>query len=631
MFIQNKTDLDKIRDDNAKLLEPRMKRISPDENGHYAKDIKRSVVICAGTGCISAGSMAVYDGLKKAVDEAGLADNVNVIKTGCVGCCVAGPIVVVYPEGIFYQKVDVEHIPDIVESHFKNGQPINSLMWLREKTKDEHVPLLKDITFFKEQKRMILEVSGIIDPTNIKEYIALDGYQALAKSMLDMKPEEIRDEVKASGIRGRGGAGFPTGLKWDFAAKSESDEKYVICNADEGDPGAFMNRSVLEGNPHSILEGMVICGFAIGSNNGVIYTRAEYPLAIERLNIAIEQARDFGLLGKNILGSGFDFDIAIRIGAGAFVCGEETALMRSVEGRRGEPTPRPPYPAVSGLWNKPTNINNVGTFSNVPWIIRNGAQEYAKIGTQKSNGTKIFALVGDVIHSGLVEVPMGSTLRHIIFDVGGGIPKRRKFKAAQLGGPSGGCVPAEHLDAPIDFDSLIQLGAMMGSGGLIVMDNKSCMVDIAKFFMDFVCDESCGKCPPCRIGTKRMLEMLEKITRGDGEEGDIDFLIDLGKDIKLASLCGLGQTAANPILSTIRYFRDEYEKHINEKICPAGVCADLLRFEVDKDLCKKCGVCVKACEFDAIAWHKGEYAAIYKDKCTKCRNCIESCPFNAIY
>ena len=631
MAIKCKADLEKIREEMSRKMAPRFKHIEPDASGRYPVDIERHVIICAGTGCISSGSLALYDALCGELEKAGLRDKITVIKSGCVGYCAAGPIVVVYPDGVFYQKVHAVNVPELVESHFKNGQLVHSLMWIRPKSKDVHVPLLKDIDFFKSQKRMILEESGIIDPVNIQEYIGVKGYQGLAKALLEMTPESVREEVKLSKLRGRGGAGFSTGLKWEFAAKSPGDEKYVVCNADEGDPGAFMNRSEIEGNPHSVIEGMIICGYAIGSKKGFVYIRAEYPLAIERLGIAIKHARENGLLGKNILGTNFEFDIDIRIGAGAFVCGEETALMQSVEGKRGEPRPRPPYPAVSGLWGKPTNINNVGTFVNVSIIMRNGGAEYAKIGTEKCKGTTVFALVGDVTNAGLVEVPMGSTLRQIVFDVGGGVAEKRKFKAAQLGGPSGGCIPADYLDTPIDFDSLIELGAMMGSGGLIVMDSKTCMVDVAKFFMEFCQDESCGKCPPCRIGTKRMLEILTRITKGEGVTGDVEKLLDLADNIKAASLCGLGQTAPNPVLSTIRYFRDEYEKHINDKVCPVGICAKLIKFKVDEALCKKCGVCKTACKFGAVSWEKKEFASINKDKCAKCRECIEACQFNAIY
>jgi NADP-reducing hydrogenase subunit HndC len=630
-MIKSIADLDKIKKESLPLIKARFKEIKADEKGEYPKDIERHVVVCAGSGCVSCDCLPVFEKLQNQVEKEGLKEKVKIIKTGCVGCCVAGPILVVYPEGVFYQKVDTGDIPKLVESHLKGGKPVESLMWTKPKNKKEIVPLLKDIGYFKVQKKIVLSSCGIVDPVDINEYIAVDGYQATAKAILNMKPEEIRQEVKTSYIRGRGGAGFPAGLKWEFAAKAEGDAKYVICNADEGDPGAFMDRSILEGDPHAVIEGMIICGYAIGSNNGYVYIRAEYPLAIKRLDIALKQAREYGFLGKGVLGTDFDFDIEVRIGAGAFVCGEETALMFSIEGKRGEPRARPPYPAISGLWQKPSNINNVETLANIPWIIRNGGKAYAAIGTEKSKGTKVFALAGDVVNTGLVEVPMGSTLREIVFDIGGGVVGRGKFKAAQLGGPSGGCIPAKHLDTPIDYDSLLKLGAMIGSGGLIVMDTKTCMVDIAKFFMEFVQDESCGKCPPCRVGTKRMLETLERISKGNGEEGDIDKLMELSDDIRLTSLCGLGQTAANPILSTIRYFKEEYERHIKDKICLAGVCSDLIRFVVDKELCKKCGICLKVCDYEAIHWVKGEVAKIYIDKCVKCRKCIEECPFNSIY
>ena len=630
-MIKSIADLDKIKKESLPLIEARYKEIKADENGEYPKVIERHVVVCAGSGCISCGCLPVSEKLRKQVEKTGLKEKVKIIETGCIGCCAVGPILVVYPEGVFYQKVESSDIPKLVESHLKNGKPVESLMWHLPKKKEEKVPLLKDIDYFKAQEKLVLASCGIIDPADINEYIAVDGYKATAQAVLNMTPEDIREEVKTSYIRGRGGAGFPAGIKWDFAAKSPGDVKYVICNADEGDPGAFMDRSILEGDPHAVIEGMIICGCAIGSNSGYVYIRAEYPLAIKRLDIALKQARELGLLGKGVLGTDFDFDIEVRIGAGAFVCGEETALMFSIEGKRGEPRPRPPFPAVSGLWQKPSNINNVETLANIPWIIKNGGKAYAAIGTEKSKGTKVFALAGDVVNTGLVEVPMGSSLREIVFDIGGGVPGRGKFKAAQLGGPSGGCVPAKYLDTPIDYDSLLQLGAMIGSGGLIVIDTKTCMVDIAKFFMEFVQDESCGKCPPCRVGTKRMLEILENISKGKGEESDIDKLMELSSDIRLSSLCGLGLTSANPILSTIRYFKEEYERHIKDKICPAGVCSDLIRFVVDKELCKKCGICVKSCVYDAVHWVKGETAKIYIDKCVKCRKCIEDCRFNAIY
>lgn len=631
MNIKTKADLDRIKDASFEKIKVRFEETAADEGGNFPAGIKRDIVVCTGSGCVSSGSLPVVEALEAEIKKAGLADKVNVIKVGCVGYCVAGPLLVIYPDHVFYQRVTEADAEKIVNDHLIQGKLVDSLLWVQPKGKKKHVAILQEIDFFKSQKRLVIEKSGLIDPESIEEYIAVDGYQAVAKILGYMSPKDVREEVKTAGIRGRGGAGFPTGVKWDFASASKSDVKYVICNADEGDPGAFMDRSILEGNPHSAIEGMIICAYAIGANDGFVYVRGEYPLAVKRLGIAIKEARAHGLLGKNILGSGFDFDIDIRIGAGAFVCGEETALMHSIEGKRGEPSPRPPYPAVSGLWGKPSNINNVETLANIPWIIRNGGAAYAAIGTEKSKGTKVFALAGDVVNTGLVEVPMGGTLREIVFEVGGGLAPMRKFKAAQLGGPSGGCIPKEHLDMAIDYDSLTKIGAMMGSGGLIVMDNKSCMVDVAKFFLEFVQEESCGKCPPCRVGTKRMLESLERITSGEGKEGDIEDLVELANDIKLASLCGLGQTAPNPVLSTLRYFRDEYESHIKDKICPAGVCKELLRFEVDEALCKKCGRCLPACDFGAVSWKKGETAQIDKDKCIECRACIDECPFDAIY
>ncbi|MFH0926334.1 MAG: NADH-quinone oxidoreductase subunit NuoF [bacterium] len=630
MKITNLTELNKLKEESLKLMQPRFNEVKPDSTGGYPKEIERHVIVCAGTGCVSCGSLDVLHELEKEVKRANMTEKVKIIKTGCVGFCVAGPVLVVYPDGIFYQKVELKDVKELIESHLKEGKPVNSLLWIKPKSKGETVPLFKEISFFKFQKRIVLANSGLINPEDIDEYIALDGYQAMAK-VIKMTQEEVINEVKISKLRGRGGAGFSTGLKWEFAKKSVEKPKYVVCNGDEGDPGAFMDRNILERDPQVVIEGMTICGYAIGAEKGYMYVRSEYPLAIKRLEIALNQAKEYGLLGENILGTNFNFDIEIRPGAGAFVCGEETALINSIEGKRGEPRPRPPYPAVSGLWGKPTNINNVETFANIPWIIRNGGNEYSKTGTEKSSGTKIFALTGDIVNTGLVEVPMGTTLKNIIYNVGGGIDKNRKFKAAQLGGPSGGCIPIEHLETPIDYDSLTSLGAIMGSGGLIVMDNKACMVNVAKFFMEFVQDESCGKCPPCRVGTKRMLEILERIIKGEGKEEDIELLIELGNDIKMASLCGLGQTATNPVLSTIRYFREEYERHIKDKICPSGVCQDLLRFEVDKSLCKKCGLCFNSCPEKAIFWEKGEVAKILKDTCIKCRKCIKECPFNAIY
>ena len=532
------------------------------------------VLVCAGAGCVSSGCKAVEESLVKAVKDLGLADEVRVVETGCMGPCDLGPVIVVYPEGVFYRKVKPEDAPVIAEEHLLKGRVVTRLLYSLPGT-EEPLPRYDDITFFNRQTRIALRNTGIIDPLSIEEYIARDGYAALGKVLSKMTPDEVIAEVKKSGLRGRGGAGFLTGQKWEFARKAPGSPKYVVCNADEGDPGAFMDRSVLEGDPHTVIEGMAICGYAIGSNQGYVYVRAEYPLAVERLSYAIGQAREYGLLGKNIMGTGFDFDIEIRVGAGAFVCGEETALMASIEGRRGEPRPRPPFPAQAGLWGKPTNINNVETWANIPPIILRGGDWFASIGTEKSKGTKVFALAGKIRNTGLVEVPMGMPLGEIIFDLGGGIPNGKEFKAAQTGGPSGGCIPKEYLNTPVDYETLQQLGTIMGSGGLIVMDEDTCMVDLAKFFLEFVQDESCGKCAPCRIGTKRMLEILQRITHGEGREGDVELLIELGEQIKASALCGLGQTGPNPVLSTIRYFRHEYDAHIRDKKCPASVCASL--------------------------------------------------------
>jgi NADH:ubiquinone oxidoreductase subunit F (NADH-binding)/(2Fe-2S) ferredoxin/NAD-dependent dihydropyrimidine dehydrogenase PreA subunit len=591
--------------------------------------IRMDLLLCSGTGCHASGSQEVRDALKKELARHNLENEIRIIETGCNGFCAQGPIMIVQPEDIFYQKLTVEDIPHLVEEHFLKGRPVKKLFY-KEPASAETIPSMDDIPFYAKQRLIVLKNRGVIDPENIDEYIARDGYVALGKALLEMTPEQIIQEVKTSGLRGRGGAGFPTGLKWEFAHKAKGDAKYALCNADEGDPGAFMDRSVLEADPHAVLEGMIIAGKAIGANQGYIYCRAEYPLAIKRLNIAIGQARDYGLLGKDILESGHDFDIEIYQGAGAFVCGEETALMHSIEGKRGMPRPRPPYPAQQGLWKKPTVLNNVETYANVAQIIQNGGAWYAGIGTQSSKGTKVFALTGAVNNIGLVEVPMGIPLREIIYDIGGGIPKKRKFKAVQLGGPSGGCVPEQYLDTPVDYESIVKVGAIMGSGGMIVMNDQTCMVDMARFFMDFIQDESCGKCTPCREGTMRMLQVLEKITHGHGEHGDIELLEELSDMIKNSALCGLGQTGPNPVLSTLQYFRDEYEAHIYEKRCPAKRCAALLQFEVDVDKCIKCGICFKRCPAGAIQWQKKEPALIMKDKCVKCLSCITNCPADAI-
>ena len=550
--------------------------------------IRAHVLICGGTGCKSAGSKEVQLAFSRAIEAKGLSDEVMVVETGCHGFCEHGPLVIVYPEGTFYCRVKAEDAEEIVESHLFKGRIVERLLY-HEPLTHESIPNYSEINFYKKQHRLVLANCGAINPEQIEEYIAVGGYEALAKAVTTMSPEDVIEEIKKSGLRGRGGGGFPTGMKWQFAKASVSDKKYVICNADEGDPGAFMDRSVLEGDPHKILEGMAICGYAIGADEGYIYVRAEYPLAIKRLRIAIEQAEAMGLLGDNIFGSGFSFKLHIKEGAGAFVCGEETALMASIEGKRGMPRPRPPFPAVAGLWGKPTNINNVETFGNVTSIITNGADWYAGFGTEKSKGTKVFALTGKINNTGLAEVPMGITMREIIYDIGGGITGGKKFKAVQIGGPSGGCLPESMLDLSIDYDSLTAAGAMMGSGGLVVMDEDTCMVDVAKFFLNFTQSESCGKCTPCREGTKRMLEILTRITEGQGREGDIELLEELARNIKETALCGLGQTAPNPVLSTLKYFRHEYEAHIKEKRCPAGACEKLANYEIT-DACRGCGL-----------------------------------------
>lgn len=590
---------------------------------------KSHVMVCGGTGCTSSGSDNVAAAFVNEIKKAGLDKEVAVIRTGCFGLCELGPVVVIYPEGVFYSKMKPEYVPEIVEEHLLKGRPVTKYLFGETVTEKEIKPL-EETTFYKKQMRVALRNCGIIDPEDIEEAIAMGAYEALGKVLTTMTPEQVIDEMKKSGLRGRGGGGFPTGLKWEFAYKQKETPKYVVCNADEGDPGAFMDRSIMEGDPHSVLEGMAIAGYAIGANHGVIYVRAEYPLAVKRLQIAIKQAREYGLLGDNIFGTDFSFDVEIRFGAGAFVCGEETALLNSVMGRRGEPRPRPPYPAVKGLWNKPTIINNVETFANVPVIISNGAEWFSSIGTEKSKGTKVFALTGKVNRTGLIEVPMGTTLREIIFDIGGGIPDGKRFKAVQIGGPSGGCIPEEHLDTVIDYDSLISLGAMMGSGGLVVMDEDTCMVNVAKFFLEFIVDESCGKCAPCRIGTKRMLEILDKITSGKGEPEDIDRLEKLATTIKDTALCGLGQTAPNAVLSTLRYFRNEYEAHINQKKCPAGVCQALLSYTIVADKCKGCGLCARNCPVNAISGELKQPHVINQEACIKCGTCFEKCPFGAI-
>ena len=607
-------------------------------HGNASSKYERHVLVCGGTGCTSSGSPKIIAKLEEEFAAKGLTDKVKIVKTGCFGLCERGPIMIVYPEGSFYSRVGVDEITRIVDEHLIGGNPVKEFLY--EETVDgDEIKSLDDTAFYKKQHRVALRNCGVINPENINEYIGRDGYKALGKVLTEMTPEDVIQTILDSGLRGRGGGGFPTGMKWKLARNivPDADMKYVCCNADEGDPGAFMDRSVLEGDPHVVLEAMTIAGYAIGAKQGYIYVRAEYPIAVERLNIAIAQAREAGMLGKDIFGTGFDFDIDLRLGAGAFVCGEETALMTSIEGNRGEPRPRPPFPAEKGLFQKPTILNNVETYANIPQIILNGADWFAGMGTEKSKGTKVFALGGKIKNTGLVEIPMGTTLREVIDEIGGGIPNGKKFKAAQTGGPSGGCIPTEHFDIPIDYDNLIGIGSMMGSGGLIVMDEDNCMVDIAKFFLEFTVDESCGKCTPCRIGTKRMYEILDKITKGKGTLEDIDKLEELCYHIKSNSLCGLGQTAPNPVLSTLRYFRDEYIAHVVDKKCPAGVCKDLLSFEIVKDKCIGCGMCAKQCPASAIS--RTDYIApgkklaameIDKDKCVKCGACIASCKFKAI-
>ena len=587
------------------------------------------VLVCGGTGCTSSGSAVLIETLNQEIKDAGLENEVKVVTTGCFGLCALGPIMIVYPEGSFYAGVQKEDVREIVTEHLLKGRIVSKLLY-HETVSDEGVSSLNSTSFYKKQLRVALRNCGVIDPENINEYIAVDGYQALGKCLTEYTPEQVIEIIMASGLRGRGGAGFPTGLKWKFASQSINSQKYVCCNADEGDPGAFMDRSVLEGDPHVLIEAMSIAGYAIGANQGYVYVRAEYPIAVRRLEIAIGQAKETGLLGKNILGTDFDFDLEIRLGAGAFVCGEETALMTSIEGNRGEPRPRPPFPAHKGVFGKPTILNNVETFANIPRIILLGSEWFSSMGTEKSKGTKVFALGGKINNTGLVEVPMGTTLREIIEEIGGGIPDGKKFKAAQTGGPSGGCIPESKMDIEIDYDNLISIGSMMGSGGLIVMDEDNCMVDIAKFFLEFTVDESCGKCSPCRIGTRRMLEILERITEGKGTMEDLDTLDELSHHIKANSLCGLGQTAPNPVLSTIRYFRDEYIAHVVDKKCPAGVCKSLLSYYILEDKCIGCTMCTRACPTGAISGERKQPHTIDLSKCIKCGACIGTCKFKAI-
>ena len=589
------------------------------------------VLVCGGTGCTSSGSQQIIQTLKEELKKNRLQNEVAVVKTGCHGLCAEGPVMIVYPEAVFYSKVRPEDVEEIVSEHLLKGRIVERLVY-HEAHAPEGIKSLNETTFYKKQHRIALRNCGVINPESIDEYIGTGGYEALGKVLTEMTPDEVIQTILDSGLRGRGGAGFPTGLKWRFASGNRGNvQKYVCCNADEGDPGAFMDRSVLEGDPHVVLEAMAIAGYAIGADQGYIYVRAEYPIAVERLQIAINQAREYGLLGKNIFESGFDFDIELRLGAGAFVCGEETALMTSIEGNRGEPRPRPPFPAVKGLFASPTILNNVETWANIPQIIINGPKWFASMGTEKSKGTKVFALGGKINNTGLVEIPMGTTLRTVIEDIGGGIPNGKKFKAAQTGGPSGGCIPAEHFDIPIDYDNLISIGSMMGSGGLIVMDEDTCMVDIAKFFLQFTVDESCGKCTPCRVGKKRLLELLEKITDGRGTLEDIDKMEELCYYIKDNALCGLGQTAPNPVLSTLRYFRDEYIEHVVNKRCPAGVCKKLITYKIDPVKCKGCTLCARNCPVDAIEGQVKVAHSIDTSKCVKCGTCIDKCRFGAIY
>jgi NADH-quinone oxidoreductase subunit F/NADP-reducing hydrogenase subunit HndC len=586
------------------------------------------VLVCGGTGCSSSNSQAIKARFEEKIKEVNLDKEIQVVMTGCFGLCAVGPVVVIYPEGAFYSKMSVDKVDEIVEEHLLKGRIVRKYLF-EESAQDEEIKSLNDVDFYHKQKRVALRNCGVINPENINEYIARDGYMALGKVLTEMTPQDVIKLIKDSGLKGRGGAGFPTGLKWSFAAPNQADQKYIICNADEGDPGAFMDRSVLEGDPHAVLEALAIGGYAIGATKGYIYVRAEYPIAVHRLEIAIKQARETGLLGKDLFGSGFDFDIELRLGAGAFVCGEETALLQSIEGKRGMSRNKPPFPANKGLWGKPTVINNVETLANIPQIILNGPDWFKSFGTEKSSGTKVFALGGKISNIGLVEIPMGTSLREVIYDIGGGCPNGKKFKAVQTGGPSGGCLTADHLDIPIDYDNLTAVGSMMGSGGMIVMDEDNCMVDIARFFLDFTVDESCGKCTPCREGTKRMLEILEKITQGKGTMEDLDRLEVLAQNIKETALCGLGQTAPNPVLSTLKYFRDEYEAHVKEHRCPAGVCKALLQYFIT-DECRGCTKCARTCPVGAIEGKVKEKHVINQDKCIKCGACMESCAFHAI-
>ena len=612
-------EISKIREEKRKELDLRVNLKANTKEKH--------ILVCHGTGCTSSKSPKIIENFRKILKEKNI-ENVRVIQTGCFGLCAKGPIVIIRPEDTFYAMVKPEDCEEIIQTHIVEGKLVERL--LCKDVDNTIVNRLDELNFYKKQKRIALKNCGIIDPEDIDEYIAFDGYKALEKVLTSMTQDEVIDEISKSGLRGRGGAGFPTGKKWLFTKMAEGDQKYVVCNADEGDPGAFMDRSILEGDPHCVIEAMMIAGYVVGANKGYIYVRAEYPIAVQRFQIAIDQAKEYGILGNNIWNTGFDFDLEIRLGAGAFVCGEETALLESIEGRRGQPRLKPPYPANSGLWGKPTLINNVETYANITKIILNGADWYSSIGTETSKGTKVFALGGNVVNVGLVEVPMGTTLREIVFDIGGGIPEGRDFKAAQTGGPSGGCIPAEHLDTPIDYESLSAIGSMMGSGGLIVMDDSKCMVNLAKFYLGFTVDESCGKCTPCRIGTKRMLEILERITNGEGEIEDLEKLEKLAINIKNASVCGLGQTAPNPVLSTLKYFKDEYRAHISYKKCPAKECRALANIEIDSEKCKGCGLCKRNCPVNAISGEVKQPHKINPEICIKCGSCISKCPFKAI-
>ena len=623
-------ELNKIKKENEELV--MVRKVIKEQGEEMAKHTgyRKQVLVCGGTGCTSSGSKKVIAALEKSLKDNGLETEVLVVRTGCFGLCSLGPIMIVYPEGSFYAQATPEHVERIVKEHLKEGNVVKEYLYQETVHSDGSIISLSETNFYKKQMRIALRNCGVIDPENIKEYIALDGYQGLYKALTSMTPEQVIDEVLASGLRGRGGGGFPTGQKWKFAKASQGEIKYVACNADEGDPGAFMDRSILEGDPQCIIEAMAIAGYAIGAHQGFVYVRAEYPIAVERLRIAIEQAREYGFLGKNIFGSGFDFDMEIRLGAGAFVCGEETALMTSIEGNRGEPRPRPPFPAIKGLFGKPTVLNNVETYANIAQIIYKGSDWYSSIGTEKSRGTKVFALGGKITNVGLVEIPMGTTLREIIEEIGGGIPNGKKFKAAQTGGPSGGCIPAEHIDTPIDYDSLLAIGSMMGSGGMIILDEDTCMVDIAKFYLEFTVDESCGKCTPCRVGTRKLLKYLEKITLGKGEDGDIEKIEALAEHMQKSSLCALGQTAPNPILSTLKFFRQEYIDHIYNGKCAAGVCKSLIRYEIIPDKCRGCTLCARNCPVKAINGAVKVPHVIDQSKCIKCGLCQSNCKFSAI-